>query len=173
MISAFYSMGLLEANMKLKSSAFKDNEEIPRKYSREGQNLSPPLEIEGIPEETKSLMLILEDPDAPNGTFIHWILWNIPPGVAALPEGVGSTSSSTILGGARQGKNSFENTGYDGPSPPSGEHRYHFQLYALNQEASLRARLNSRELEDVMGENILAHATLTGRYRAAQVRPSA
>lgn len=157
--------------MQLKSTEFKENGQIPQKYTCEGQNLSPPLQIEGVPEGAESLALILDDPDAPHGTFIHWVFWNVPPEIAALPEGVGN-SPAGILGEAKQGKNSFGEIGYGGPCPPRGEHRYRFHLYALDQALSLPEEAGSKELVQAMSGHILAQVTLTGRYRKGQARTS-
>ncbi|MFH0987483.1 MAG: YbhB/YbcL family Raf kinase inhibitor-like protein, partial [Patescibacteria group bacterium] len=105
------------ANLTLKSSAFENNSSIPQKYTCDGENISPPLTISGEPQEAKDLVLILEDPDAPQGTFTHWTIWNIPLGIKEIEEGMAPE-------GAIEGQTDFGEIGYGGPCPPSGTHRY-------------------------------------------------
>ncbi|MCU0397299.1 MAG: YbhB/YbcL family Raf kinase inhibitor-like protein [Cyclobacteriaceae bacterium] len=141
--------------LKISSEAFTSMGEIPRKYTCEGINISPPLAISGYPEETRSLVLIVEDPDAPGGTWTHWVMWNIPP-VHEIREGEAP---------GVQGKNDFGVDVYGGPCPPSGSHHYHFKLYALNCMLDLPEGSSKREVEHVMEKYVLAYGELIGRYK--------
>ena len=141
-------------NIKVFSSAFEANRTIPRKYTCDGENINPPLEFEGIPEEAESLVLILDDPDAPMKTFTHWIVWNIEP-VAKIEE-------DSIPG--VEGINDFRKIGYGGPCPPSGAHRYFFRVYALNRQLELKAGAGRKELESEMIGHIIAEGELMGKY---------
>jgi len=147
-------------DLKLTSSAFKHEGEIPSKYTCDGENINPPFEISGIPENTQSLALIIDDPDATGGgTFDHWIIWNINSEAEEITEG-------KVPEGTLQGTNNFGNTEYGGPCPPEGNepHRYMFKLYALDTELNLEEGASKSNLEDVMGGHILAQTTLMGRY---------
>ena len=151
------------AAFKLTSSAFKNNEQIPRKYTCEGQDISPPLKWEGYPAGTKSFALIVEDLDAPGGVFTHWIMYNIPAGVSELKEGVKPVEE--LSSGAMQGVNDFKKIGYRGPCPPPGKtHRYVFKLYALNSPLDLKPGASKEEVLKAMSRHILAEASLTGVY---------
>jgi Raf kinase inhibitor-like YbhB/YbcL family protein len=148
--------------MILTSSAFREGELIPSRYTCDGENVSPPLEWDGIPEGTRSLALVVDDPDAPSRTFVHWVLYHLPASVRELAEGVGG--SEVIKIGAMQGRNDFHKVGYGGPCPPSGTHRYFFRLYALNAPLELHAGATGKELESAMKGRIAAEAQLMGRY---------
>lgn len=148
--------------MKLSSPAFSDGELIPSKYTCEGQDVSAPLEWEDVPEEAKSLAFIVEDPDAPSGTFVHWLLWSIPPDQQGLAEGVGVGGPKA--GGGVQGKNDFGKTAYGGPCPPSGTHRYYFRLFALDIDPKLSPGASRRELDAATRGHVLAEAQLLGLY---------
>ncbi|MCU0356401.1 MAG: YbhB/YbcL family Raf kinase inhibitor-like protein [Cyclobacteriaceae bacterium] len=141
--------------LRLSSEAFPNLGEIPRKYTCEGINISPPLHVEGFPSGTKSLVLVVEDPDAPAGTWIHWLMWNIPP-VHDLHEGDAS---------GVQGLNDFGVTVYGGPCPPSGSHHYHFKVYALDTVLELPEGSTRQELEWAMDKHIVAYGELIGRYK--------
>ena len=141
-------------NIKVFSSAFEANRTIPKKYTCGGENINPPLEFEGIPEEAESLVLIVDDPDAPMKTFTHWIVWNIEP-VAKIEE-------DSIPG--VEGINDFRKIGYGGPCPPSGAHRYFFRVYALNRQLELKAGAGRKELESEMIGHIIAEGELMGKY---------
>jgi len=143
--------------LKLTSTAFKDQENIPPKYTCQGDNTNPELTISGIPERTKTLALILDDPDAPSGTFNHWTIFNIQP-----TEKIAESSAPQE---STQGKNSAGKNSYTGPCPPSGTHRYIFNLYALDTELTLDATATSKDLRKAMEEHILAQTTLTGLYQ--------
>lgn len=153
--------------MELKSLGFEPNGMIPRKYARDGEDQSPPLAWSDLPDETKSLALVVEDPDAPKGTFTHWVMWDIPvtkpTGKEGMPEGV--SHSGGFLDGRRQGDNDFGERGYSGPMPPQGEcHRYVFRLFALDDRLSLDAGATKRELLKAMEGHVLDQAEVVGRY---------
>ena len=150
--------------MKVSSSAFRAGEVIPSKYSCEGADVSPPLEWNGVPTGTISFALICDDPDAPVGTWVHWVLYSLPITVSNLPENL--PASETLSSGARQGINDFRHLGYGGPCPPPGKpHRYYFKLYALNAELPLKPRATKQELLRSMEGHILAEAQLIGTYK--------
>jgi len=141
--------------LKVKSTAFQENEMIPGKYTCEGVNISPPLDIDHIPEETKCLALAVDDPDAPNGDWVHWIVWNIP-----VTHHIKENNVHGI-----EGMNDFRQQKYGGPCPPSGTHRYFFKVYALDALLDLPAHSNKRQLEKAMSEHILAFGELIGLYK--------
>jgi Raf kinase inhibitor-like YbhB/YbcL family protein len=146
--------------MKIYTPAFAEGQAIPARHSVEGQNLSPALEWSGIPEGAESLALIVDDPDAPMGTFVHWVVYNLPTDVEGLPEG------GTLPGDASEGVNDFGDSGYGGPMPPKGHgiHHYHFKLYALDTEVPLKAGASKADLMKAMEGHILAQAELMGIY---------
>lgn len=150
--------------MNLTSSAFVDKELIPPEYTCDGENYSPPLKIDKVPENTQSLALIADDPDAPSGTFVHWVLYNIPSDKRELSERLPNIPQLTDK--SLQGKNSFGKIGYGGPCPPSGTHRYFFKLYALDTNPTLDPDTTTKkELENAMKGHILSEAELVGLYR--------
>ena len=154
-------------NMELKSSAFANGREIPRKYTCEGQDVSPPLQWSNLPSGTKSLALIVDDPDAPDPArplrvWVHWILYNIPPDSTGLPEAV---TSSDLPKGTLSGKNDRGDTEYHGPCPPIGRHRYFFALYALDQMLPDLKSPTKPELRKAMDGHILAKIELMGTYQ--------
>lgn len=150
--------------MNLTSNAFKEGEEIPKKHSCEGQDVSPQLQWDGVPAETKSIALICDDPDAPMGTWVHWVIYNIPPKSGGLPENVPKKKS--IDDGTIQGENDFGRPGYGGPCPPPGvKHRYVFKLYALDTMLDKDAGNTKQQLEDSMEGHILAETKLKGWYK--------
>lgn len=136
------------------SPAFEHHGKIPEKYTADGENINPPLEIEGIPEGSKSLVIIVEDPDAPAKTWVHWIVWNVPV--------VRKIYENNIPG--VQGLNDFMGHNYSGPAPPSGTHRYLFKVYALDKKLELTQRTRREELERAMEGHILAIGQLVGTY---------
>jgi hypothetical protein len=142
--------------MKLISTAFADNGMIPPRYTCDGPNVSPPLAISGVPEGAKALALVMDDPDAPSGTFDHWIVWNVPPETTAIEEGRQPQGVA--------GKNDFGRLTYGGPCPPSGIHTYRFKLYALDARLSLKEGSRKMALEEAMKGHILAEALLRGKY---------
>ena len=141
--------------LKIRSVAFSHGGYIPPRYTCEGENVNPPLEISDIPENTKTLALIVEDPDAPRGVYDHWIAWNIPPN-----EAIEENSRPGI-----SGKNSFGNTGYGGPCPPSGSHRYFFKVYALDSDLNIRAGSDKKTLQEAMKDHVLGSGELMGHYQ--------
>jgi len=145
------------------STAFKEGEAIPKKYTCDGENISPPLEWSDIPKGTKSIALIADDPDAPRGTWVHWVLFNIPADVNGLPENV--PPRSTLKNGARHGINDSRKLGYDGPCPPGGTHRYFFKLYALGVVLSLETGATKVQLLKAMEGHILGEGQLMGKYK--------
>ena len=150
----------------LSSPAFASGAAIPARFTADGPDLSPPLEWSGPPEGTKSFALLVTDPDAPAGTWIHWILIGIPPDLRRLPEGVDTKASPTGIAGAKNGKNSFGDLGWGGPSPPRGKpHRYFFKLYALDAPLSLGAGATREQLLESMKGHILAAAETMGTYQ--------
>jgi hypothetical protein len=148
---------------QLTSTAFESEETIPDRYTCEGADVSPPLSWSDPPEGTKSFALVFEDPDAPGGTFTHWLLYGIPGSRDGLPEGV--ETDPTLSWGGKQGRNDFGNVGYGGPCPPMGsEHRYFFRLYALDRELDLPQGASRDQLLDRAEEHAIARTGLMGRY---------
>ena len=146
----------------VKSASFPEGGAIPKQYTCDAADVSPALSWAGAPQGTLSLALIADDPDAPVGTWTHWIIWNIPP-AKALPEGTAKTD--TLDDGSRQGRNDFKRIGYGGPCPPPGKaHRYFFRLYALNGKLDLKAGASRVDLERAMKGRVLAQAELMGQY---------
>lgn len=148
----------------LKSTAFPNGGAIPKKYTCDGADLSPALSWDDAPAGTESLALIVDDPDAPMGTWTHWLIWNIPAKATLLPE---DTPKMNLLdNGARQGGNDFKRIGYGGPCPPSGKpHRYFFKLYALDARLDLKAGAGRNELQRAMDRHVLSQAEWMGTYR--------
>ena len=151
--------------MILKTNAFKQSEMIPTKYTCDGSDISPDLTWEGAPQGTKSLALICEDPDAPNGTFTHWVLYALPANTNGLPENL--PKQDVIQSPAsKQGTNDFREVGYGGPCPPRGSrHRYFFKLYALDTDIMLAPKAQKTDLEAAMNGHVLAQAELMGTYQ--------
>lgn len=149
--------------MKLTSTAFQEGETIPRQYTADGKDVSPPLTWSGTPAGTRSFALICDDPDAPVGTWVHWVLFNLPADRFDLPEGL--PPERTVMGDARQGTNDFKKIGYGGPAPPRGKpHRYFFKLYALDARLELKDGAGKPQLEAAMKGHILAEGRLLGKY---------
>jgi Raf kinase inhibitor-like YbhB/YbcL family protein len=142
-------------HLKVSSTAFKNEEMIPSKYTCDGNNVNPPLDIEHIPEEAKCLVLIVDDPDASAGTWVHWVVWNIPVTHRIKENEAHGT----------QGINDFQQNHYGGPCPPSGTHRYFFKVYALNTLLNLPVNTRKQHLEKVMSQHIIAFGELTGLYK--------
>ena len=148
----------------LTSAAFRDGAGIPVKYTCDGVDVSPPLSWSSAPAGTGSFALIVDDPDAPAGTWVHWVLYNLPADVSELPENIAKVESLD-LDGARQGRNDFRRPGYGGPCPPPGPaHRYFFKLYALAAPLTLKAGAQKRDVEAAMEGHVLATAQLMGTY---------
>jgi len=147
--------------LTLQSSAFADNSEIPKKFGCQGEDISPPLSWQNTHSQTKSYVLIVDDPDAPAGTWVHWVLFNISPDINNLDEN--ATAQNAI-----SGKNSWGTQGYRGPCPPSGTHRYFFKIYALDQKLNLSDNADKKEVIKVMEGHVLGKAELMGFYSAKQ-----
>jgi Raf kinase inhibitor-like YbhB/YbcL family protein len=152
----------------LTSTAFKDGATIPGKHTCDGVDVSPPLAWSGTPAGTRSVALIADDPDAPGGTWVHWVLYNLPAEVSDLPENIAKVESLD-LGGARQGRNDFRRPGYGGPCPPPGPaHRYFFKLYALDTRLELKAGAQKKDVEAAMEGHVLGSAQLMATYARAK-----
>ncbi|MGA2864766.1 MAG: YbhB/YbcL family Raf kinase inhibitor-like protein [Verrucomicrobiota bacterium] len=165
---AVAGLGAAEAkgkgNMQLTSTAFTNGAPIPAKYTYDGKNVSPPLKWSGVPAEAKSLVLIADDPDAPVGTWVHWVVYDLPASVAELSEDVPKTQA--LAGGAKQGLNDFRLLGYGGPSPPPGKaHRYFFKLYALDRPLGLKPGATKKDVERAMANHLLAQTQFMGTYQ--------
>ena len=150
-----------EVQMKISSTAFENNGQIPKEYTCDGSDVNPPLKFEGIPAEAKSLALIVDDPDAPVGTWVHWVLWNIDPKITDIKE-------NTVPSGAQQGTNDFRKRNYGGPCPPSGTHRYFFKLYALDTSLNLGPNVTKSDIESSIKGHILAKTELIGLYKRSR-----
>lgn len=150
-------------SLDVTSTAFDDGTPVPQRYTCDGADVSPPLEWAGVPEGARSLALLVDDPDAPAGTWIHWMLYELDPERTELPEGV--LPGPDVLDGAHQGENDFGDVGYGGPCPPPGSpHRYRFRLYALDASPGLAAGATVDQLEGAMEGHVLAQGRLTGTY---------
>ena len=145
-----------EARIKVTSSAFQEGGNIPSKFTCDVSDTSPPLQIAGIPSNAKTLVLIADDPDAPGGLFTHWLVWNIPPQTTLIAEG----SAPKGL----QGANDFGKSGYRGPCPPSGTHRYSFKIFALDRELELGSGAKRSQVDAAMKGHVIAQGELIGRY---------
>src|SRR5215467_7352476 len=149
--------------MKMSSASFSAGEMIPKKFTCDGPDASPKLNWTEPPAKTQSFALIMDDPDAPAGTWVHWVLFDLPADARELAEGV--AKQEQLSSGARQGRNDFGKIGYGGPCPPPGNpHRYFFKLYALNAKLNLKAGATKADVEDGIKEHILAHAEMIGKY---------
>lgn len=141
--------------MRISTSAFQDGGKIPAKYTCDGDNISPPLVIDDVPSEAKSLALIVEDPDAPRGTFTHWIVWGLEPNTSELPE-------NAVPARARELENDFGSAEYGGPCPPSGTHRYYFRLYALDTIGL--SPPDAKHFHQAISDHVLEESSIMGRY---------
>jgi Raf kinase inhibitor-like YbhB/YbcL family protein len=152
------------AKLAVTSAAFEHGQPIPVKYTCQGDDVSPPLKWNGAPGSTKSFALICDDPDAPGGTWVHWVIYNLPPDAPLLPES--TAKSETLPGGAAQGRNSFQNLGYGGPCPPGGKaHRYFFKVYALDTVLVLDGHPDKEKLLAAVKGHIVAQGQLMGTYK--------
>jgi len=150
-------------SLQMSSAAFSSGEAIPKKFTCDGPDVSPQLKWNDPPANTQSMALIMDDPDAPGSTWVHWVLYDLPANTRELPEGV--AKQEQLSSGARQGRNDFEKTGYGGPCPPPGKpHRYSFKLYALDNKLNLKSGATKAELERAMKSHVLAQAELIGKY---------
>ncbi len=148
--------------IELKSRVFKNDDMIPEKYTCDGDDISPPLSWDSVPEETKSIAVICDDPDAPMGTWVHWVVYDIPPETRELKENV--TPEREMDNGGVQGMNDFKKIGYGGPCPPSGTHRYFFKIYALDSRMRLNPGATKSQLLIAMEGHILEKGELIGKY---------
>ena len=144
-----------DGSLRVRSVAFSQGGHIPPKYTCEGDNVNPPLEISGYPENTRSLAIVVEDPDAPKGVYDHWLVWNIPPN-----EAIAENSKPGVVG-----RNSFGNVGYGGPCPPSGSHRYFFKVYALDTNLDIAAGSDKEHLENAIKDHVVAAGELMAHYQ--------
>ena len=151
--------------MRLESPAFRDGAPIPEGHARDGGDASPPLSLTDPPEGTRSFALVCDDPDAPRGTWVHWVLWGIPAATRSLDAGAGS--SEKPAGGGVHGTNDFRERRWGGPAPPKGHgtHRYRIHLYALDDDPRLKPGASRAELDAAIRGHVLAETTLTGTYR--------
>ena len=145
------------------SSAFTEGSMIPSKYTCDGKDISPPLKWKGAPAETKSFAIISDDPDAPMGTWVHWVMWNIPADLNELTENV--PPDKDLPNGSKQGITDFRRPGYGGPCPPSGTHRYYFKVYALDTKLDIPSVATKADLVKTMSGHILAEGQLMGKYK--------
>lgn len=146
-----------DGGLSLTSPAFDDGDPIPRQYGYEVENVNPPLRIAGVPDDAASLALVIDDPDAPGGTWVHWLAWNVAPDRTEIPEDW--TPSSAV-----EGANSWEEVGYGGPNPPDTRHTYRFEVYALTTTLDLERGADRDELDAALRGNVLANDLLTGTY---------
>lgn len=149
--------------IKITSSAFDEGGMIPEKYTCDGIDVSPPLTCTSIPDGTKTLALIGDDPDAPMGTWVHWVLFNLPANIKEISENI--QPERELENGAKQGMNDFRKIGYGGPCPPGGTHRYYFKIFALDTELNLEAGATKSQLLEAMEGHILGEGQLMGRYK--------
>jgi Raf kinase inhibitor-like YbhB/YbcL family protein len=149
--------------IKITSSAFIEGSMIPKRYTCDAEDVSPDLAWTGVPEGSKSLALICDDPDAPMGNWVHWVLFNLPPDIDELHAEI--PPEKTLKNSARHGKNDFGRFGYGGPCPPSGTHRYFFKLYALDTRIKLGSGITKAQLLEAMNGHILDEGRLMGKYK--------
>ncbi len=157
-ITAIFLFGCGEkAAMRLTSPVFNNNDFLPDKYACRGANVNPPLVIDDVPAGTQSLVLIVDDPDAPAGTWTHWLVWNIKPEITEIAE-------NSVPAGAVEGTTSWGKPGYDGPCPPSGTHRYFFKVFALNTVLDLPPTMTAERLLAAIQDHLLARAEIVAKY---------
>jgi Raf kinase inhibitor-like YbhB/YbcL family protein len=156
-VSLSKEVSTMEA-IRVTSPAFQSNGHIPRQYTCDGKDINPPLMIANCPQGTRSIALICDDPDAPVGIWVHWVIWNIDPGVKEIKE-------NTVPQGAVEGMNDFRKHAYGGPCPPSGTHRYFFKVYALDSMLNISPNSTKADLEKAMKGHILGQGQLVGLYK--------
>jgi Raf kinase inhibitor-like YbhB/YbcL family protein len=155
-VATFAVLAAGGGKMRVTSSAFQEGGDIPAKFSCDGANTSPPLQISDVPAGAKALVLIADDPDAPGGLFTHWAIWNLSPQTSNVAEG---SAPSGV-----HGTNDFGKSGYGGPCPPSGTHRYYFRVFALDRQIDLAAGAKRSQLDGAMKGHVIAQGELMGRY---------
>jgi len=156
------AVGGNEMKIKIASTTFGEGEMIPKKYTCDGEDISPPLAFNDVPESAKTLALVCDDPDAPMGTWVHWVVFNLPGEIRGITEATKSDDIEKL--GGKQGINSFRKNDYGGPCPPSGTHRYYFKVYALDTKLELSSTATKEELLKAMKGHILREGQLMGRY---------
>jgi len=150
--------------INVRSDSFADGQPIPQKYTCDGEDISPPVRWDSAPDGTKSFALICDDPDAPSGTWVHWVIYDLPATIKELPEAI--QANEEVLSGARQGTNDFRRLGYGGPCPPKGNaHRYYFKLYALDIVINLKAGATKSDVENAMKGHIVGEGKIMGSYQ--------
>jgi Raf kinase inhibitor-like YbhB/YbcL family protein len=159
-LSTIFLFNMEAMAMEISSSVFSNGDAIPKKYSCEGEGISPELSISNVPEKAKSLVLIVDDPDAPLGTWTHWVLYNLPTTTTVLKENIRNLPDGTEVG-----LNSWSKQEYGGPCPPSGEHRYFFKLFALDSLLEFSKPPTGKALQKAMSGHVLAEASLVGKYQ--------
>ncbi len=151
--------------LKIESSAFQDGEKIPKKYTCDGEDISPSLKISNVSSEAETLAIVVDDPDAPGGVFDHWIIWNIPSENKKIPEAIPKSETVESLEGAKQGQNGFGEIGYRGPCPPGGsDHNYHFKAYAVGKVIDLNPGVLKEDLEREIEDQIIEKDSIVGVY---------
>ncbi|MFB6095784.1 MAG: YbhB/YbcL family Raf kinase inhibitor-like protein [Haloferacaceae archaeon] len=155
-----------DSDLSIGADAFDDGAAIPERYTCDGDGVNPALTVDGVPADAESLALVVDDPDAGDQPFVHWLLWGLPPDVGTVPRGVATTETVEALGGARQGTNSAGKIGYVGPCPPTGDgpHTYRFRLFALDADLQVAAGAKRGPLAEAINDHALADALLTGTY---------
>lgn len=156
----------IEDDFAVASAAIEDGGTVPAKYTADGENVSPPLSVSELPAETETLAVIVDDPDAPGGTFVHWLLWNVPGDTTEIPEALPQRTQLEQLGGALQGTNGFGEVGYRGPAPPKGDgpHTYRFTVHAVDAELSVVAEAKRPALSSALEGATVGSARLTATY---------
>jgi hypothetical protein len=152
--------------MQVTTTPFDPGEPIPKRFTADGEDVSPPLSIADVPDAADALAVVVDDLDAPSGVFTHWLLWNVPPTTTAIPAGVATTETVDALGGARQGTNDFGAVGYAGPKPPRGDdaHTYRFEVYALDAPLDVAVGARAEAVTAAIGEQRVDSALFTGTY---------
>jgi len=150
--------------IQVRSAAFDEGQSIPQKHTCDGEDVSPSLSWENPPDRTKSFALICDDPDAPSGTWVHWVIFDLPAAITELPEAI--PTKEEVLNGAKQGRNDFSRIGYGGPCPPKGDpHRYYFKLYALDAALNLKAGATKADVENAMKGHLLGEGKIMATYK--------
>ena len=150
--------------IQVRSAAFDEGQSIPQKHTCDGEDVSPSLSWENPPDRTKSFALICDDPDAPSGTWVHWVIFDLPAAITELPEAI--PTKEEVLNGAKQGRNDFSRIGYGGPCPPKGNpHRYYFKLYALDAALNLKAGATKADVENAMKGHLLGEGKIMATYK--------